>query len=78
MLNFLSALTGLIGTIIIFIYGVPTKIDTKGESYMCLEGYDTKEISDIAKYKIISKLGLGSLILSFGLQMLSAIIPISI
>ena len=75
-LNIFGLSLGLIGTIIIFLFGVPNVIDTGGKIGLCLEQEDVIEKKKIRFYKIISSLGLILLITSFLLQLIGEIISI--
>lgn len=72
-LDFWSATCGLIGTILIFCFGLPPKIDPDGHQHLITEQIDEDEKNKAAIYKKIGYLGLSLLILSFGLQALKII-----
>ncbi len=71
-LNFWSALSGLIGTILIFFFGMPPKIDPDGNSYLLLERNDEGEKKKAKKYKNISYFGLTLIAISFLLQLINS------
>jgi hypothetical protein len=70
-LNFYSALSGLIGTVLIFFFGLPPKVDQEGNSYLLLEQGDEKELKKAKKYKFLSYLGLSLLGISFAFQLIN-------
>lgn len=72
-LPFSSALSGLIGTGLVFIFGVPNQIDTHGEGYLVLGQIDYDEIEKIKKYKRYSYLGLALIAFSFFLSVVTSI-----
>jgi hypothetical protein len=71
-LNFLSAFFGLIGTILIFFFGLPPKIDKDGHIHLILEQEDSREKEKAKKYTILGRIGLGLLIFSFLLQLINS------
>lgn len=72
-LNFWSALGGLIGAILIFLFGLPPKIDPEGHQHLLLEGVDENERRKAKTYKKISYFGVFLLIISFLLQVIISI-----
>ena len=68
--NFLSALSGLAGTILIFFFGISPKIDPDGHINLICEQEDETEKRKGKKYKIISYLGLLFIALSFLIQLI--------
>lgn len=71
-LNFLSAFSGLIGTVLIFFFGLPSKIDRDGHINLILEQEDKKEKEIAKKYILLSYFGLGLLAISFLLQLVNS------
>lgn len=71
--NFWSALSGLIGAILIFFFGLPPKIDPEGHRHLILEGGDKKEKKKAKIYKKVSYCGVLLLIVSFLLQVIISI-----
>lgn len=63
-----SASLGLIGTILIFIFGLPPSIAEKGVQYLALEQEDPSEKKKWRLYKILSYVGIGMIALSFIIQ----------
>ena len=76
-LNFWSALSGLIGTILIFFFGLPPKVDPDGHIHLICEQEDEKEKIKGKKYKAISYIGLVLIGLSFLFQLLNTILTIN-
>jgi hypothetical protein len=63
--NLLSNVIGIIGTFLIFKYGIPNKIDNNGQNFLLLETDNDTEKVEIQKYKNRSAIGLGLLLNSF-------------
>lgn len=63
--DFVVNIMGLIGSVIIFYYGIPNKIDTGGAISLCIERQNLREIFEIQRYKNISAVGLGLIAGSF-------------
>jgi hypothetical protein len=72
-LSFWSALLGVIGAFLIFIFGLPPKIDPGGQQYLITGSIDEKEKKKGKKYKKIGKLGLALIVVSYSLQILSSL-----
>ncbi|MDP3066806.1 MAG: hypothetical protein Q8N08_08730 [Methanobacteriaceae archaeon] len=68
--DFWSALFGFIGTVLIFFFGLPPKVDLDGHINLILEQEDEKEKRKGRKYKIISFIGISLLAMSFLLQLI--------
>jgi hypothetical protein len=60
-----------IGAILIFVYGIPPKLDPAGHQHLVLEQVDEQEKAKAASYIRCSKVGVGLLILGFALQLAS-------
>ena len=56
---------GLIGSLLIFFFGIPRKIDTEGKNNMVFLGEDHDEIKKIERYKILGNFGISLIALSF-------------
>jgi len=69
-IDFWSAFVGFLGTILIFFFGLPPKIDQEGHSHLLLEGTDEGEKRRARIYKYISYGGILLLSISFLLQLL--------
>jgi hypothetical protein len=72
-INFWAALCGLFGTILIFFFGLPPKVDPSGHTYLICEQKDEDEKRKGKKYKFLSYTGLALLGLSFVLQIINLI-----
>lgn len=72
-LNFWSALSGFLGTVLIFFFGLPSKINEKGTGSLLLEQIDEKEIKKSKIYKKLGYSGLGLIGLSFLFQLINLI-----
>ncbi len=75
-LNFWSALFGLSGTIIIFFFGLPPKIDSDGHIHLICEQEDENEKKKAKKYKTISYFGLSLIGCSFLFQLIGTILTL--
>lgn len=73
-LNFWSALSGLSGTVLIFFFGLPSKVDPDGHSYLLLEGDNESEKKKAKKYKLFSYLGLFFIAFSFLIQLTDVVL----
>lgn len=71
-LNFLSAMSGLTGTIFIFFFGLPPKINKDGHIYLRTEQEDKKEKQKANIYILASYVGLILLAVSFLLQLINS------
>ncbi len=69
MLNIFSSIFGLIGTGMIFKFGVPSRIDTGGATHVVMAQTDKKEIKEISKYKCLGNIGLFFIFVSFSFQL---------
>jgi len=72
-LYFFSALSGFIGTILIFFFGIPPKIDRDGHDNLICEGENKKEKKRYKIYKKISYFGVLLIAISFLIQLASSI-----
>lgn len=72
--SFWSALSGLLGALLIFFFGLPPKIDPDGHIHLILEQEDAEEKNKAKWYKRVSYLGVFLLILSFAFQLISIIL----
>jgi uncharacterized membrane protein len=75
-LDFFSALSGFIGTILIFFFGIPPKVDRNGHSNLVCEQENEKEKEKYKKYKRISYFGVLLIAISFLIQLLLSLIAI--
>lgn len=73
-LRIASDLSGLIGSFLIFFYGVPRQIDTGGKVGMALLGEDKKELEKIKRYKFLGNTGIIFIGLSFILMLIIDVI----
>lgn len=72
--NAAGLVSGTIGTILIYFYGVPRQIDTGGRGRLLLEGTDDAELSRIRRFKRIGNMGLALIALAFVLQFVGLIV----
>jgi len=70
-INFWSALCGLSGSILIFFFGLPSKVDPSGNIYIIIEQKSEDDKKKGRKYKFLSYAGLSLLGLSFALQIIN-------
>lgn len=73
-LPYLVPCLGLVGTCLIFYFGIPRKIDTAGKIGICLEQEDEEEKEKIKKYKAWGNLGLILIGLSFFVQIINQVL----
>ncbi len=72
-INLVSNSFGFIGTVLIFKYGIPNKIDMGGHSAIVVSPADPNEIVQIKKFKRFSQIGLAMISFSFLIQMISSL-----
>ncbi|MDF2940230.1 MAG: hypothetical protein K0R66_872 [Gammaproteobacteria bacterium] len=75
LLQILSDLSGFIGTILVSIFGIAKYIDDAGTSYIIMEQIDHEKAKKIKIYKILSRIGLMFLVLSFGISLYQDFLP---
>jgi len=63
--DFWSALSGFVGTVLIFFFGLPPKVDPEGHLNLILEQEDEEEKKIGRQYKRISYIGISLLSISF-------------
>ena len=71
--NLISAIFGVIGTFIIFFFGLPSRINESGHINLILEQADEKEKRKAKWFMKISYLGIMFLILSYSIQVILTI-----
>jgi hypothetical protein len=69
-IDFWSASSGFIGTLIIFFFGLPPGINTEGQINLILEQTDKKMANKAKFYKKLSYCGILLLSISFLLQLI--------
>mgnify|MGYP007080410518 CR=1 FL=1 len=72
-LTFLSAVCGLLGTSLIFFYGLPPKINRDGNINLILEQEDVGEAKKARNYVKASYVGLSLIAVSFLLQLVASL-----
>jgi|GEM_PF-1817442 len=72
-INFWSAICGLSGSIFIFFFGIPPRVDPCGHIHLILEQENKEDIVKGKKFKIMSYIGLLLIGLSFLLQIINLI-----
>lgn len=72
-INFWSAFCGFLGSICIFFFGLPPKINSDGLIGLALEQVDEQGIAKGKTFKYLSYIGLSLLALSFILQIIKLI-----
>jgi hypothetical protein len=73
-LNGLGLICGMVGTALIYFFGVPRQIDTGGIVTLSLEGdqrCDTGEQQRISRFRRWGNIGLGSVFAAFCLQLIA-------
>lgn len=69
----LSPIFGVVGTLLIFFFGIPPKVDPEGHINIICEQEDEREKKKGKFYKKIGNIGLMFLVLSFVFQLLVVI-----
>lgn len=69
-LDFWSAICGLIGTVMLFFFGLPPSINKDGHINLILEQTDKKEAMKYRIFQKLSYLALGLITFSFFLQLI--------
>lgn len=69
-LNFWSAVCGLMGTVLVFFFGLPSAINKNGHINLILEQSAENEVKKYKAYKILSYLGLSLIAISFLIQII--------
>jgi hypothetical protein len=72
-IDFWSAISGFVGTLLTFYYGLPDEIHADGHGRLLLEPIDQSQIQLALVYWLLSHLGLVLLALSFGLQVFGVV-----
>jgi hypothetical protein len=70
-INSVGLSVSILGTVLVFFFGIPPKIDRQGHSYLLLEQDDESEKAKARRYDSWSRTGLVLLILGFALQLVS-------
>lgn len=71
IVNSLGLLFGIVGSFLIWRFGLPASIDRKGAIHLIAEQADEKEVAEAKKYDCRSRMGFLLLIASFTFQLLS-------
>lgn len=67
----------MVGTALIYIFGVPRQVDTGGVNVLSLSGdqrYDLDEIARIKRFKRLGNAGLTLIFLAFSTQLLALLL----
>jgi len=72
-INFWTAVLGFIGSVLLFFFGLPPKIDRDGHQHLILEGIDKGEKKKASMYIKLGNLGMFLIALSFLLQLIQVI-----
>lgn len=70
-LGLLSAVSGFIGSVILFLFGIPPRVSEGGSIYLVCEQQDIKEAKRYVIYKRLGYLGISLISLSFLLSIIS-------
>ena len=71
IVNSVGLFFDIAGAILIFIFGLPPKIDAEGQTYLITGEINKEEKARAKKYKIFGNIGLGFLLAGFILQFVS-------
>lgn len=74
ILSIIGLLVALAGVLVLFRYGMPYRVETRGQSRLILEGTDHDEIALDVRYRKIGHLGLALAVLGTLLQIAGAAI----
>jgi hypothetical protein len=61
----------IVGVVVVWRFGLPHDVRRSGASYLLLEHTDKAEIAKAKRYDNVAHLGIGLLIVGFGLQLVS-------
>jgi hypothetical protein len=70
-LNFWSAISGLLGTVLIFRFGLPPRVNPDGQVGRCIAGVDEEQKKIAKKYKWTSYIGLFLIFISYFIQLVN-------
>ena len=70
-INSLGLVLDIVGVVMIWRYGLPEPLSRKGAIYIIAEQSDQAEKAKAARYDLLSKTGLGLVLVGFLLQFLS-------
>lgn len=70
MMNVIGLSLDLFGVILLFFFGIAPMIDVKGITYRSTGETDMDEVKKSKKYTMISRVGLGMIILGFAFQLI--------
>ena len=70
-INSIGLALDIVGVVLLFMFGLPSKVREGGVGYLVLEGSDEKEDRQFKRYQFSAWCGLGFLVLGFGLQIVS-------
>lgn len=71
LLNLAGLFLNLVGVLILFRWGMPFRVETKGVTYRITSEVDQNEIALERRYKVIGYVGLALLMLGTVLQMVA-------
>lgn len=72
-INFWSASSGFIGTVMLFFFGLPPNLNKDGHINLILEQTDKKEAKKYKVFQVLSYFALGLIALSFFLQIINVV-----
>lgn len=72
-INLLGLFFNLVGTVMIWRFGLPPSVDRHGRTYLITHEVDLSEIGRAKRMDLCSKIGMGSIVLGFALQLLAAL-----
>lgn len=78
LLNIVGLILGIIGSVLLFKYGLPEDINKRGLTLLACEGENEEEKKKYKQYKSWGKVGLGFLVVGFVLQFISSIIELDV
>jgi len=74
LLNIAGLVFGLVGSLLLWRFGLPADVNRKGESVLLLEETDHAEIARGKRYDFWGNIGIVLLVIAFALQLVAALL----
>ena len=71
--NLVGLFLNLVGTMLIWYFGLPPSVDRRGRTSLITHEVDLREIGRAKRMDLFSKIGMGSIVLGFALQVVAAV-----
>ena len=72
-INFLSANLGFLGSLLLFFFGLPPKLDIDGYQHLILEQIDKDEKRKAKLYRVLGNIGIILITICFLLQVITIV-----